>query len=402
MKRRRVKITGIGPVTPAGIGREAFWKGILEPVSRVRPYTKIGGEYGPIVAGYIDRFEIGRYVDRSRLPKGASRQSLFAIAGSILALGDAGLSTSALSDARVAVITGSSLMDFGGLMATFEAVRKGGADFAHGRTVHSVGVGSVPSAVNHVLRLNARTIGISNQCCSGLDAIGYASSLVASGEIDIAICGGTDAPLHRTPLLELRAAGVISVTDEMPERQTRPFDLWRNKGAIAEGCGMIVLEPEDSPREGYSYITGYGFAYDIDEVACSGLLQAMQIAIAHARLHPGDIDVINAWGPGDKWVDSGESKVLSAVFRNRLKEIAVTSIKGAIGSPLGAAPAIQVVASALGHRNGMLPPTVNWEYPDPECRLNLSCLPTPISHEATLVNAHGVGAVNSSLILERC
>src|SRR6266498_3217557 len=114
MKRRRVKITGIGPVTPAGIGREEFWKGILEPVSRVRQFKDLGEEYGPMVAAYIDRFNIAKYVDRTLLPKGAARQTLFAVAGAVLAVQDAGISQEDLAKLQCAVVTGSSIMDFGG------------------------------------------------------------------------------------------------------------------------------------------------------------------------------------------------------------------------------------------------------------------------------------------------
>src|SRR5476651_2457430 len=135
MKRRRVKITGIGPITPAGIGREAFWSGIMEPVSRVRPYPKFGEEYGPFVAAYISAFDIGKYVkDRSLLPKGSARHTLFAVAGVALALADAGIQPEELVEANCVIVTGSSLMDFGGITNSTDAVHKRGADAAIART----------------------------------------------------------------------------------------------------------------------------------------------------------------------------------------------------------------------------------------------------------------------------
>jgi 3-oxoacyl-[acyl-carrier-protein] synthase II len=251
MKRRRVKITGIGPVTPAGIGREEFWKGILEPVSRVRPYPKFEQEHGPFVAAFIDKFNISDYIDRALVPKGMARHTLFAVVGAILAMKDAGLTREELLEASCVIVTGSSIMDFGGISASIEAVQKRGSRAAQQRVLFTTGIGSIPSTLNNILGLEARSLAISTQCNSGLDAIGHAADMVATGEADIAICGGTEAPLHRFPLLELRAAGLTPSTTEMPGRIARPFDLWRTTGVVSEGASMFVIEPETSPRRGY-------------------------------------------------------------------------------------------------------------------------------------------------------
>lgn len=402
MRRRRVKITGIGPVTPAGIGRDEFWKGILEPVSRVRPFAKLGEQYGPLVAAYMDGFDIGNYIDRTLLPKGAARHTLFAVAGSVLALQDAGLSREDFAAANGAIVTGTSLMDFGGTISTIDAVHRRGVRGAQGRAVYTANLASVPTALNEAFGMAARSMVIQSSCCSGLDAIGYSANLVATGEVDMVICGGTEAPLHRCPLLELRATGLTPMTDEMPERLARPFDLWRTTGVVSEGASMFLIEPENSPRRGYSYITGYAFANDKPGDLCGGMATAGKQAIADARLRTDQIDVINAWGPGHKLIDQMEAQAMKDLFQGHLANIPAVSIKGSVGSPLGSAPAIQVATAALGHRFGMIPPTVNWDYADPACPLNLSNQPRSISHAVTLVNAHGLAGVNSSLILERC
>lgn len=403
MKRRRVKITGIGPVTPAGIGREEFWRGILEPVSRIRPYTKLGEEYGPFVAAHISGFDVFKYVsDRSLVPKGSSRQSMFAVAAAVLALRDAGVSLDDFRAANAAVITGSSLMDFGGIVGSIDAVRQKGLRGAQTRTLYSTGVSSVPSSINRALGAGARTMAVSTQCCAGMDAIGYAVDLVSTGEAEIAITGGAEAPLHRFPMLEFRAGEMTPATTEMPERMARPFDLWRTTGVVSEGACMFVVEPETSPRAGYSYIAGYAFANDLEDDLCGGMCSAGRLALAAAGLKTGDVDVINAWGPGHKLVDAGEATAMMRLFGDRLREIPTVSIKGAIGMPLGAAPSIQIASAILGHREGALPPTVNWQFPDPACPLNLSNRMRWIDHRTTLLNAHGVGGVNASLVLDRC
>ena len=403
MKRRRVKITGIGPVTPAGIGREAFWKGILEPVSRVRAYGKFGEEFGPFVAAYVSNFEIGKYVsNRGELPKGTARHTLFAVSGAFLALGDAGISSSELQRTRCAVVTGSSLLDFGGIGGAIEAVHRKGVRAAQARVVFTTTLTSVVELVSKLCGVTSRTMAIQTSCCSGLDAIGRAAQLISTGEVDIAICGGTECPIHRFPMLELRSAGLTPPTEEMADRIARPFDLWRTTGVVSEGACMFVLEPESSPRQGYSYISGYGFANDHPESLCSGMIESTRLALAEAHLRPSQIECINAWGPGHRLVDEGEARSMYITFGDKLPEIPVFSIKGAIGSALGAAPAIQVAVAALSQRSGLMPPTVNWNYPDPACPLNLCNKPRAISNRSMLINAHGVGSVNASMIVEQC
>lgn len=402
MKRRRVKITGIGPVTPAGIGKEAFWKGILEPVSRVRAYRKLGDEMGPFVAAQVPAFEILRYCDRSIMPKGVARQTQFAVAGAILALTDAGLSTDALSELGCVVISGSSIMDFSGILGSIQSVAKSGVRGAKPRVLFTSGIGSVASTIRDVLGINLRTVGISNQCNSGLDAVGYAAKLIADGDANIAICGGAEAPLGQFPILELRAAELTPHTVEMPEQIARPFDLWRTTGVVSEGACMFILEPEESPRRGYCYVSGYSFGNDSPGDLCGGMVEAGRMAIAEAGLRPAHIEALNAWGPGHSKVDSGEADAMQRLFGEALDGIPVVSIKGAIGTPLGAAPAIQIGAAALAQQHSIIPPTVNWQFPDPLCRLNLSSRARSISHSSTLINSHGLGSVNSCIVIQRC
>ena len=402
MKRRRVKITGLGFVTPAGIGREEFWQGILEPISRIRPYDKLGEEYGPLVAAYIDRFALNKYMDRELIPKGISRQTQLAAAGAILAIQDTGLSVVDLKERDCIVVTGSSLMDFGAISSTTQAVFAKGPQAALPRTVFTGTNANTTETVNAVLGIAARTMTLQNSCCSGIDAIGYAADVIARGEAEMAICGGTEAPLHRCPLLELRAAGLTPPTHEMSDRLARPFDLWRTTGVVSEGACMFVLEPESSPRPGYSFITGYAYANDPAGDVCGGLVEAAKLALADARIKTDQVDAINAWGPGHRRIDAGEGQAMDRVFGRNLGQIPALSIKGAVGSALGAAPAIQVGVAALAQRNGTLPPTVNWLYPDPSCPFNLSNRARYVDHEYTLINAHGVGSVNSCMVLQRC
>lgn len=400
MKRRRVKITGIGPVTPAGIGREAFWKGILEPVSRVVAVKKFSEEAGSFVAAEVKGFRLENHlpeVNSKRMP----RHTQFAVAAAGLALADAGLTFADLRGRTPLVIMGASLMDFGAINKGVDLILRRGPVSALPGSVFSASVSSISGTIGELIGGTTRTLAVQSACCAGLDAIGHAAERVAMGETDIALCGGTEAPLYFHPMLELKMAGLAPGNPDHPERQCRPFDLWRTTGVIGEGACVLVLEAEESPRPAYGWVEGYAFASDPLEQPGAGLGDAIRLAIANAGCRPDEIECVNAWGPGHKIIDLAEARALTRVFGTNLGSIPSVSLKGAIGNPLGAAGAIQVGASVLGLKRGTIPPTVNWEFPDPACALNLSGHPRLIAHGTTLVNAHGLSGTNSCLVLKR-
>ncbi|MCF7689228.1 MAG: hypothetical protein K9M98_13685 [Cephaloticoccus sp.] len=401
MRHRRVKITGIGPVTPAGVGREEFWRGLLEPVSRVhelKSLAKYGN--GDFVAAEVNDAAINDLVHELNVLK-LPRHTQFAVVGAELAVRDAGMTLAELQDRNPLVIAGASLMDFGVMNKIMERIARKGPGFGLPSAVFSSSVSAIAGAIAERIGGATQTLTLQSACCSGLDAIGHAVQRVASGESELAVCGGTEAPLFYHPMLELRMAGLAPDTAEMSERMCRPFDQWRTTGVISEGACMLVLEPEESPRPGYAFIDGYAYATDPVDQGVKGLGDAIRLALANAgrRLH--EIDCINAWGPGHKLVDRAEAQVLLAIFGNRLKEVPAVSIKGAIGNPLGAAGAIQVGAAALGLKDELIPPTVNWQYPDPDCPLNLSSQARAIAHDVTLINSHGLSGTNACLVLSK-
>ncbi len=400
MKRRRVKITGIGPVTPAGIGREAFWRGILEPVSRAVRVKRFPEEAGVFVAAEVKDFKLENYapdVSSKRMP----RHTQFAVAATHLALTDAGLSVGDLRGRAPLVIVGASLMDFGAINKGVDLIVRKGPVNGLPTSVFSASVSSISGTIGELIGGTTRTLALQSACCAGSDAIGHAAEMISSGEAEIAICGGTESPLYFHPMLELRMAGLAPGNPDHPERQCRPFDLWRTTGIIGEGACVLVLEPEESPRPGYAFIEGYAFASDPLDTPGGGLADAIKLALANAKRHPEQIDAINAWGPGHKVVDLAEAKALVRVFRESLRSIPVVSIKGAVGNPLGAGGAMQTGCAALSMYHGALPPTVNFQFPDPSCPLNLSGQPRYLSHGSTLVNAHGLSGTNSCLVLAR-
>ena len=400
MNKRRVKITGIGFVTPAGIGKEEFRRGILEHVSHVAPIKRFDDDSGPFVASEVRGFKLGNYVSdpgSKKLP----RHTQFALAATLMALADSGVPVSQVRDYSPLIVIGTSLMDSDIINRTIEAVARKGPRFGLTRVVYQGPVSSIAGAVIELLG-SGRALSLQSACCAGTDAIGHAAMMVANGESDFAICGGTEAPIYYHPMLELRMAGLSPNTTERPDQLARPFDLWRTTGVIGEGACIMTLEPESSRRSGYAWMSGYGFASDLGPSPGEGLQEAIRLCLGNGALRACGVEHISAWGPGHRVIDAVEARVLQNIFGEQLGSIPVTSIKGAIGNPFGAAGAIQAGCTALGMKEGFIPPTVNWLNPDPSCPLNLSASPRFLSMSSAIVDAHGLSGTNSCLLLQQC
>lgn len=397
--RRRVKITGIGPVTPAGIGRENFFRGINQPVSRIRAITRFDPEAGSFVGAEIPDFDLKRFAPAEN-PRRHSRHTQFALVAGMLAIKDAGLDPAACADLSPIVVTGTSIMDIDRIGRGIENVIRKGPRHAPGSIIYEASTVNVAGKIAQLFAPAARMLTLQTSCCSGLDAIGQAFELVASGQSDLAIAGGAESPFAYYPMLAFNASELSPSGREHPEKSCRPFDLWRSTGVLGEGAAMLVLEPEESPRPALAWISGYGYANDTDGQTASGLFDAARQALANACRRPSEIDYVNAWGPGHRLIDTQEAFVLRRLFGDHLREVAVASLKGSVGTALAASGAIQAASVALTFAQGVLPPTVNWETPDPNCALNLSGQPRYLKSRVAMVNSHGLSGSNAVLILE--
>jgi 3-oxoacyl-[acyl-carrier-protein] synthase II len=399
--RRRVKITGIGPVTPAGIGRENFFAGINEPISRVREITRFDPRSGPFIGAEIVDFKLSDWHPDVGNTKRIPRQTQFALAGVVLALADAGLTVGDVRGMDPVVVNGSALQDPEITHKTYSGVATKGPRYAVPAAIYDAGPASITSAVTKLLDTKCRTIALHSACCAGLDSIGHGTEMIASGQAEIAFCCGTEAPLFNQPMLELSSARLSPRNARKPTQMGRPFDLWRNTGVIGEGACVIILEAEDSPRQAYGWVGGYAYGNDESGKSGNGLASTMRMALANAQCSAASVDFINAWGPGHREIDAEEADCLCRLFGERLRSIPAASLKGAIGNPLAAAGSIQVASAALSLQSGRIPPTVNWETPDPECPLNLSALPRDVGCSVVLINAHGLCGTNASMVLSR-
>jgi len=364
-------------------------RGIFEPVSRVGVWTPAGESKGvAVAAAMVNDFRVGAFaLDAEHLV--SPRPVQFALAATVLALRDAGLTLVDVRKKKPLVVVSRPSVDRTSWSGP------GGPVSPERATPHLM-----QEAVARLVAGQAVDASYRNGF-SSLDAIGFAAMRVASGEVDLAICGGADAPLNEKILTELKKLELSPNHANAPEDLCRPFDLWRTTGVVGEGACMFVLEAEESPRRAHARVAGTA-----SEVECSNrpwevLGEALRLCLGNTGLRPSAIDCINADGLGHKALDLAEAVALSRGFGTRLPSIPVVSIKGAIGNALGAAGAIQVGCAALGMKHSMIAPTVNWRHPDPSCPLNLSASPRLLAMGTALVVGRDLGGSVSCLILKQ-
>ncbi len=407
MSARRPVISGLGILAANGTGKEAFWRSLLEGRSGVGPITLCeAGGLSSRVAGEVKDFDPDRYLDGRVRAKRITRTVQLGVAASRLALEDAGLSRADLLRAPpLAIELGVSMSGFDFIEREIRRIAQRGITHMHPSVVGCIAIAAA-ATVADVLAVPTRISTLSNSCVGGLDALASAAGRVRAGEVDIALAGATDAPVVTCLASGFCAAGMLSTWQGEPHRASRPFDLHHERGVLAEGSAVAVVETYAHARARgavpYAEILGYGSASDPDPEAGSGLRNSMRLALADAALVGGDLSHIAAHGPSDVEVDRAEVAAIKKVLGRGAYRIPVSSIKGATGNPLAAGAVMQVVAACLAFREGCLPPTVNLETPDPLCDLDfVTGAPRRAEPGRILVNSHGSGRVNSSMVLGR-
>jgi 3-oxoacyl-[acyl-carrier-protein] synthase II len=408
-KRNRVVVTGMGVLAPNGTGLDAFWKSLLEGKSGIGPITLFDATgYKSRIAGEVKNFDPEDYIEPELRPKRMARHTQLAYAATMMALKDAGLDLAALdlpSPTPVVIGVSTSAIDI------IESVYRAVENDTPNRAPTTSAAASIPQAAANLIadRLgkSANAVTISSACPSGLDAIADAAAMIRSGEAEMAIAGGADAPVTPLTIASFISGGLSSYRNDEPETASRPFDLTRDSGVISEGAGVFVLENlERALARGariYIEIGGYGKLRDMDAARpASGLAGSMRLALANSSTSVQQIDYISAYGPGHPILDSAEIAVIKEVFGDRAYAIPVSSIKGVTGNALAAGGPFQVMACALSIRDRLLAPTANYEFADPSCDLDL--VPNRArraSVDSALVNVRGIGGSASSLIVNR-
>jgi 3-oxoacyl-[acyl-carrier-protein] synthase II len=409
MKRNRVVITGMGILAPNGIGIEAFWESILAGRSGIGPITLFDAtDFKSRIAGEVKSFDPLDYIEPELKPKRMARQTQLAYAATMMALKDGGLDIDNLElPSPTPVIIGVSMNAMDVLERALESVRKDGPN----RVAPTTCTSSLPQGAANVIadRIGdcAHATTVSTACPSGLDAVADAAAMIRSGEAEIAIAGGSDAPISPLAMASFIGSGLSSTRNDEPEKASRPFDLSRDSGVISEGAAVFIVENlERAEARGvrpYLEISGYSKQRDFDPtMPASGLEHSIKMALANAQKHSNDIDYISAYGPGHPVLDAVEVDMIKRVFGERAYSLPISSIKAVTGNALAAGGPFQLAACALSIRDRILPPTANYEVPDPHCDLDfVPNRPRKAKLDCGLINVRGLGGSASTMVVTR-
>ena len=409
-RQHRVVVTGLGVLAPNGVGLGPFWQSILQCKSGIGPITLFdASQLDCNVAGEVPDFNPIKYIDRSFKPHRMARFTQFALAATQMAIKDAGLTVDELRHIpNLPIILGVSTGGLDVVERHLSQVEVKGADHGIPYCTYAYMPHSAAVTIASCLQLKSQPLTLSTACVAGADAIMNAYTAIREGHADIAIAGGSDAPINFTAFTSFSAGGLIPQKKLDPKKASRPFDLLRESGIISEGSGVLILENfEHAVARGiepYLEIVGYGINMDADPVNSpgAGLADTMLMAMANAGIYFHEIDYICAHGPGHPIMDRVETDMIKKVFGKHAYAVPISSIKGVTGNPLAAAGPYQMVTCALALKNNVIPPTANCENVDPDCDLDYVPGKARITHlNRILINTHGLGGQNCSTVVRR-
>jgi 3-oxoacyl-[acyl-carrier-protein] synthase II len=409
--RRRVALTGVGVVSPIGIGRDAFWAALVEGRSGVRRITVFDPTpYETQIGGEVTDFDPSAFMDRKEVRRN-DRFVQFALAATRLALDDAGLRITPHNAERIGVIIGSGI----GGASTWEDQHRILLERGPGRVspffVPMLMMNGGSGIVSIATGAKGPNFSVVSACATGGHAIGEASRAIQHGEADAMICGGSEAALTPLSLAGFGTMKAMSTRNDAPARAVRPFDAGRDGFVMGEGAGILVLEAwEQAERRGariYAEICGYGTSSDAFHITQpdpegDGAARAMLAALQDANLEPAQVDYINAHGTSTPYNDKCETVAIKRVWGPQAHRVAVSSTKSMTAHLLGAAGGVEAIVCALAIERGTIPPTINYEVPDPDC--DLDYVPNTARKtrvDVAMSNAFGFGGHNSILILRR-
>jgi 3-oxoacyl-[acyl-carrier-protein] synthase II len=408
---RRVVVTGVGMVSPLGVGTAANWNALIEGKNGIGPITRFDTtDFTTTIAGQVKDFDPADFIPKKEIKK----MDLFihyAIAASDFAMQDSGLKIDSSNATRVGVYIGSGIGGFGVIEATHKALMEGGP-----RKISPFFI--VASIVNLAsgwvsIRTGAKgpNSATCTACTTSAHAVGDAYKIIARGDADAMIAGGSEGCITPLGIGGFCAMRALSTRNNEPEKASRPFDRDRDGFVMGEGAGVLILESLESAERRnariYAEIVGYGMTGDAFHVTApsedgDGAIRVMQVTIQDAGISPREINYINAHGTSTPFNDRAETMAIKKVFGDHAKKLAVSSTKSMTGHLLGAAGGLEGAILALAIQNQMAPPTINLDNPDAECDLDY------VPHRSrkmeiryALSNSFGFGGTNGALLFKR-
>jgi 3-oxoacyl-[acyl-carrier-protein] synthase II len=406
---KRVVVTGLGAITPVGNDVASTWQAAVDGESGIDFIRAFDASGFPVrIAAEVKDFDpisVAPPKEARRL----DRNVLLALGAANEAMADAGLN--GFDPARVGVVFGSAIGGFLGIMEQGDVLRERGPDRVSPHFLPNVLVDSASGQLAISLGVRGPNYAVVSACATGSHAVGEAAELIRRGDADAVLAGGTEACMHPLILAGFCAMRGLAAEDEHPPRASRPFDATRAGFVIGEGAAVLVLEELEAARARgattYAEVVGYGASNDAYHMAAPdpefvGVAEMMRAALKRGGLEPEDVDYVNAHGTSTPLGDLAETKAIKDVFGDHAYELAVSSTKSVMGHTFGAAGAIEAMMCVLAIRDGVLPPTINYETPDPEC--DLDYVPNEARRadvKVALSNAMGLGGHNGCVILRR-
>ena len=399
---RRVVVTGLGVVSSIGIGKDEFWKNLIagkSGISEIKTFD--ASEYPVHRGGEVKDFDPAQYIPKNRL-KDIARASQFAIAATKMALEDAKLGKDELRGKRLGIVIGTTMADVQSLEQIDKHWIAKGENDVWPINVQKYPANNLSDNIGFHFRFQGVNIAVPTACSAGNYSIGLACDLIRQNKIDFAIVGGAD-PISRTNF-----TGFNRLIAMAPDR-CQPFDKDRKGMLVGEGSGVLVLEELESAKKRfvsiYAQILGYGLscdAYHMTTQRVEGIIKVMEKAIRNSGIKKEDVDYISAHGTGTPTNDKTECEAIKKVFANSAKNLSISSIKSMLGHTMGAASAIEAIACCLAVKNDIMPPTINFETPDPEC--DIDCVPNTAKGKeikVALNNSFAFGGNNACVVIQK-
>jgi len=408
---RRVVVTGIGLVCGSGNTKEDVWRNLLAGRSGVGPITHFDTSNFPVrIASEVKDFDPFRFIEKKEVKK-MDVFIHYALGAAQDAMDDSGLKIDQSDAERVGTYIGSGIGGFGTIEREHEKFLKGGPGRISPFFIPAAIVNLAAGQVSIRFGAKGPNSATCTACSSGAHAVGDSFRLIQRGDADAMICGGAEAPITPMGVAGFAAMRALSTRNNEPERASRPFDADRDGFVIGEGSGILILEElERARRRGakiYAEMVGYGMSADAYHITQppeegDGACRGMQGALADAGVQPFDVSYINAHGTSTYYNDKIETAAIKRVFGDSAYSIPISSTKSMMGHLLGAAGGVEAGIIALAIDKQMLPPTINYETPDPEC--DLDYVPNTARHaqvKYALSNSFGFGGTNAALLMKR-
>ncbi len=409
--KQRVVITGLGVLSPVGIGKEAYWKALLRGQSGIDRLTRFDSSlYDSKIAGEVKDFVPEQFLDRKEIRR-TDRFAQFGVAAAKLAVGDAALELGEEDPENIGVVIGSGIGGIETLCEQHSVLLSKGPNRISPFFIPMIISNMAAGQIAICLGPKGPNFTVVTACASGANAIGEAYLMLRRGAAEVILAGGTETPIVPVAMAGFCSMKAMSTSNDEPQRASRPFDKNRDGFVISEGAGVLVLETlgHASARGArvYGEVAGYGCTADGYHISApepegTEAARAIRIALEDAGISPDRVDYINAHGTSTELNDKIETMAIKKVFGDHAYKVPVSSIKSMIGHSLGAAGALEAIACALSVSTDWVPPTINYEQPDPECDLDYvpnQARQCPV--RVAVSNSFGFGGHNAVLVIKK-